>query len=426
MLNKSQFAKQIRKALENLHDMVYLQKLPLTEALSNSGQTRDQAVRQVRAELMDAIEQLASPSNLGPRARGRRPYLVLYGRYVQAMTTGELVRELAISVRQLRREHKRALSAVTDLMWSRLSGQLTAEIPLIRTSPTSLVTERREAGELEADQLIRMAHFEDLTISAIVRDLLPPLKAVAASRGINLENRLSDELSPVRADRILLRQVLMEIVSYAISNVRTGKVAIDAVAGTEVTVSVSAKGQTVPTGRSGVNLDISRRLVTGLGGYIETCQKPDYWEAAVSLPLAGDLAILVMDDNAGLVELFRRYLAGRPYNVLEAQTAEQALQQAREEPIKLIILDIMMPEQDGWEVLQRLRSAPDTSQTPILICSVLDEPEIASTLGASDYITKPVTQDALLEKVEHWCNALPGLVARPRVSPANSAELPST
>ena len=77
--------------------------------------------------------------------------------------------------------------------------------------------------------------------------------------------------------------------------------------------------------------------------------------------------------------------------------------EARRTPLELIVLDIMMPEQDGWEVLQRLRATPETRDLPILVCSVLNEPEIAQALGASDYLIKPVTQDALLTKVERWC-----------------------
>jgi Amt family ammonium transporter len=71
------------------------------------------------------------------------------------------------------------------------------------------------------------------------------------------------------------------------------------------------------------------------------------------------------------------------------------------------MLVIMMPEQDGWDVLQQLRAAPETARLPIIICSVLVEPEIASALGASDYLPKPVTQDALLTKLELWRDALP-------------------
>ncbi len=132
-----------------------------------------------------------------------------------------------------------------------------------------------------------------------------------------------------------------------------------------------------------------------------------------------------MDDNAGLIELFRRYLAGRGYRVLEAHTADEAIKTARKFNLKLVILDVMMPEQDGLEILQRLKAADETKSVPVVICSVLNEEEIASTLGASDYLTKPVTQDDLLAKVEHWCHSPFPVAALPIGSPASSSKSPT-
>jgi CheY-like chemotaxis protein len=110
-----------------------------------------------------------------------------------------------------------------------------------------------------------------------------------------------------------------------------------------------------------------------------------------------------MDDNVGLIELYRRYVAGRGYRIFDAHSADEIIALTQTHPPKLIILDVMMPDQDGWEVLQRLKAAVPTQDIPVMICSVLDETEIAFALGASDYLSKPVTQDALLAKVEHWC-----------------------
>ena len=111
MLGKAVFAKQIRQALENIHDGAYLQNLPLTAELSGTGSTLDQAMRHLRAELLAAIDSLKPLGSISPRSREARPYVLMYGRYVQCATTAEMVDELAISVRQLRREHKRALDA---------------------------------------------------------------------------------------------------------------------------------------------------------------------------------------------------------------------------------------------------------------------------------------------------------------------------
>ena len=184
---------------------------------------------------------------------------------------------------------------------------------------------------------------------------------------------------------------------------------IEGTANEEVTLTITAKGRLQVQARTGISLEVSRQLITSFGGQVETATTPEQWQATISLPLAEYVPILVMDDNAGMLGLFRRYLAGWNYQLFEAHTADQAIQIVCEAHPKLIVLDIMMPEQDGWEILQQLRNTPETQDVPIVICSVLNEPELATVLGASDYLPKPVTQEALLTKVEQWCGTPPKL-----------------
>lgn len=394
-----EFAKQIRQALENLYDFAYLQNLELTNALSEQGQSLDKSVRQLRADLIDAIERLKPDGNLPPHAKERRPYDLLYGRYVQGLNTTELVEELMISVRQLRRENKRALEAVTELMWERFETQLAAPAP---APPVA----RRQAADREAEQLISQASPEDLRLPALVSGLLATLQPVAAKHNIQLINRLPNDLPPVHADRVLLRQGLMGVLSHAFSRANNGEVQLEGSAGKSVNLCLTASGETGAP-RGGVSLEVSQKLVAGLGGHVEVASSAAPWQVNISLPVAETVPVLVMDDNAGLLELFRRYLAGRPYHLIEVHSVAEAIAQTRAAQPRLAMLDIMMPQQDGWEVLQQLRAAPETASLPIIICSVLVEPEIAAALGASDYLPKPVTQDALLTKLEQWRGAPP-------------------
>jgi CheY-like chemotaxis protein len=394
-----EFARQIRHALENLYDFAYLQNLELTNALSQPGQSLDKSVRQLRAELIDAIERLKPDDSVPPHAKERRPYALLYGHYVQGLSTAELVEELLISVRQLRRENKRALEAVTELMWERFERQLVAPI---KPPPTA----RRAAADQEAEQLISRATPEDLRLAALVSGVLTTLQPVAAKYNTQLINQVPDDLPLVHADRVMLRQGLMGVLSYAFSRATAGSVRLEGRAGRTVSLCLTATGQTGAP-RGGVSLEVSQKLIAGIGGSATVTASPEMWRVNISLPPAATVPILVMDDNAGLLELFRRYLAGRPYQLIEVHSVAEAIARAGDSQPKLAMLDIMMPEQDGWEVLQQLRAAPETARLPIIICSVLVEPEIASALGASDYLPKPVTQDALLTKLEQWRAAPP-------------------
>jgi len=393
--------------------------------LAGPSRSLDQSVRLLRSEILAAIEQLNPQGSMSQRAKERRPYALLFGRYVQGMTTAELVEELAISIRQLRREQARALNAVTELLWEKLSGQLEGEIEEGALPQSMLSSSSSEAAQAEMAQLLSHAQAEDLALSDLVSGVLATLSPVAAGRNIALVNRLPAGLPLIRANRVVLRQSVMGLLSYVLQHLQSGQITVSGATLPGVTLVVTADGQFqagIPTSAS---LDVSHKLIDSLGGKIEINERPRRWQAEVSLPVAEELPLLIMDDNAGLIELFRRYLAGRGYRVVEAHTAAEAIEIAGKLDLKLILLDVMMPEQDGWEILQRLKAAPETKNTPVIICSVLNEPEIAFTLGASDYLPKPVTQNDLLAKVEQWCRIPRQKAAPPPESPADTSIPPS-
>ena len=82
--------------------------------------------------------------------------------------------------------------------------------------------------------------------------------------------------------------------------------------------------------------------------------------------------------------------------VIGVHEPDQVLSLARQLQPQAITLDVMMPTIDGWEVLQMLQTDPETQHIPVIVCSVWDEPELASSLGAAGFLKKPITQKDLL------------------------------
>lgn len=407
-MDKTLFAQQVREALQNLHDFAALQNLALSRALTSPAQTIEGSVRSLRAKLLDAIEMLRPENGQLLRAKESRPYHLLYGRYVQGMSTGELVEELAISVRQLRREHKRALNTLIDLLWAKLGNEL-APHPAPLDLPLQI---RQDAVDEEVSQLLNQARLEELNPLPLLHGLLAVLAPVAAKFDTTISGRLPAQLPDVRADRVILRQALLEILSNAVHHAAGGEVLIESSDTENFSLLMTATGAEAPAARPDVGLNVAQQLLARLGGSVEIRSDGKIWQAHVTLPTA-NVSILVMDDNPGLINLFRRYLADRRISLIEAHTAAETIEIASKNPLQLAIVDVMMPEQDGWEVLHHLRVAPETSNLPIVVCSVLNEPEIAYGLGASAYLTKPVTQDAFLTLVEEWCLLRPPRAAMP-------------
>jgi len=116
---------------------------------------------------------------------------------------------------------------------------------------------------------------------------------------------------------------------------------------------------------------------------------------------AGPLVLVVEDDPAA-AELLTRQLGNAGYRTEVAKSGTQALALARELKPAAITLDIIMPELDGWEVITRLKSDAATSHIPVVVVSVVDNPELGIALGAIDYFVKPVNASALVERLDRF------------------------
>jgi|YNPNPStandDraft_1061719.scaffolds.fasta_scaffold01474_14 two-component system KDP operon response regulator KdpE len=109
--------------------------------------------------------------------------------------------------------------------------------------------------------------------------------------------------------------------------------------------------------------------------------------------------VLIIDDDPGLLTLMRLGLERDGYEVITAQSGKEGLRKAYEYRPDLIVLDILMPEMDGWEVCQRLRYVCDT---PILILTAVDERDgviRGLSIGADDYVLKPCTFEELKARI---------------------------
>jgi signal transduction histidine kinase/DNA-binding response OmpR family regulator len=110
--------------------------------------------------------------------------------------------------------------------------------------------------------------------------------------------------------------------------------------------------------------------------------------------------VLVIDDNHNDRRFLHRYLSGEGYNVALATNGQQGLQMALEIVPDLITLDVMMPEMDGWETLVRLKNNPKLTNIPVVMSSIVEDRHLAQTLGAADYLVKPVDKQRLVNVLD--------------------------
>ncbi|HEY2597648.1 MAG TPA: response regulator [Candidatus Dormibacteraeota bacterium] len=112
--------------------------------------------------------------------------------------------------------------------------------------------------------------------------------------------------------------------------------------------------------------------------------------------------VLVVDDNPQAAEILARHLDAGGFQSELASTGPEALTMARDLKPVAITLDILLPEIDGWEVLNRLKADEATRNIPVVVVSVIDNPELGRALGALDYFVKPVDAQALLSRLHQY------------------------
>ncbi len=115
-----------------------------------------------------------------------------------------------------------------------------------------------------------------------------------------------------------------------------------------------------------------------------------------------ECTILIVDDTETNIDILVNTLS-RDYDIAVAMDGESALEAVEEEPPDLILLDIMMPDMDGYEVCKRLKDNPETADIPVIFLSALtgaDEKQKGLKLGAADFLTKPFNPSVIQDKVK--------------------------
>lgn len=379
-----EFVKLVKDALDHLYDFPYLEHHPLAdEAEAVAGRRNELASQRLRRELVNAIESLGLGGKVPFRDPRTRPYDLIRLHYVEGMTVQEVAYELRISRRQAHRDLRQGIESVAMVMWAHRPRPDQSEPRARQLSSVRAEMERLGTRLAPADMLELIEH---------ARQTVEPL---ASKRSVSVEVDLPQSPVPVVTNQAMAKQALINLFSGAVRNAKSDVTAALIKSDTgEFTLSLRyapANGASQADGASQVVPQILQRL-----GWTLTEEDLVGGDHTLTLHLKAR-RLLVIDDNEGLVALLEDYLTGHACRVMAATTAQQGLSLAQEAAPDAIVLDVMMPEIDGWEILQRLRTHPDLVSTPVIVCSVISDPDLAYALGASLFLPKPISRDAVLQ-----------------------------
>ncbi|MCP4541769.1 MAG: response regulator [Chloroflexi bacterium] len=379
------FIKQVKDAMEHLYDFSYLQRHPLAQVDGPSaGQPGETPSQRLRRELVAAIETLNPGPNVPFRAPHARVYNLLLMRYVEGVTVQEAAHDLAVSRRQAHRDLRRGEESVAAILWM----QRPQSAPK-KPSATRLSSIQAEIARLETS-------LQPTDISALLEKAQSVVEWMASQRSVTLDTESTPEPAIISTDPVLARQVLTNTLSQAVGQAQPGPLYVSLVAGDEEATLVLRYDPEPEAAEAHAITPVVEQLVDRLGWEVKQKDALGGTRVITLRMTAHCPIILVIDDNEGLVVLLSDYLSGHACQVMAATNGQEGLRLAQELLPDTIILDVMMPEMDGWEILQRLRTNPQTANVPVIVCSVINNPELAYSLRASLSLTKPISRDDIL------------------------------
>jgi CheY-like chemotaxis protein len=383
------FERQVRDCLAHLYDVAELQSNPLAGQIAPDS-TGLQRVQTVRRILIDTVEQLKARETGGTPSRQDRVYTLLLMRYIEGLSMEKVLQQLALSERQFYREHHRAIQAVSRLLWDRL-----------KTSPTqnNVISVKSEMQRLSRQSAYTVIDVETLLTGAIAANA-----NLAENHGVTLH--LGPLLTPAdfTAHEPVLRQtiiwMLSQIITHAApdSGVILGAVSPDQDPGANF--EIKGPGMDISTLRETLTTSptVAEFLATLHGTITLTEAAGERYLVQLQLRRQRQV-VLVIDDNPDVVALLERFITGMPYQIASANEADEGFRLAQSLKPSWIVLDIMLPHVDGWMMLQNLKSHPRTKSIPVLVCSVLENPDLALSLGADAYLRKPPDRVSFLESL---------------------------
>ncbi|MCL5996760.1 MAG: response regulator [Chloroflexi bacterium] len=383
-----------RDALTHVYNLAFLQRHVQAACLNGQFGHLDggSALQQM---LLQTIERLKPPETISPNAPALRLFSILRLRYLEGLTQAEVADELHVSLRHLKREQERAVEAVAALLLegSERNQHITSDVGDL--SEHAAFSTRGIAHKSVSKQ-------EVVRVDELLRTAASVLDMVLQAQNLHLQVVLDTQLPLVRADPMIVRQLLISALGWTMRGISGQTLTVHLFSEDEDIVLRLHKPQAAETSMIEGELGTVQQLAEAIPAKAQIVTEPGSGNRETTLEIRmlaqEKRCVLMIDDDPDVIQLMQRYLQDSDEFYLVGTTQpEDALRQVISLRPACILLDLMMPGHDGWELLKLLRLSPESAMIPVVVSSVLREPDLARALGATDILPRPFTAEQLTQ-----------------------------
>jgi CheY-like chemotaxis protein/predicted DNA-binding protein (UPF0251 family) len=372
-------------------------------------------LQSIQSTILNAIERLAPPPDTPPSALTRQIYDLLHYRFVLELTQEETAYRLDVSRRTVNRMQHRAVHVLAGALWERsqTAEQQAADDNTLDAQGLDWHSQvQRELDSLQAKTPDALAD-----VGEALGNVLGFMEPLASKLGTHVEVKSVQPDLVAAVHPVLLQQVLISAVKRLASHISDGQIAIyarleDGNAKITLTGTVAAEdglSQADLTGDIPMSKDMS----------IEACVDSGQAFVWITVSAPSKVTVLVVDDNEDMARFYRDCTIGTRYHIVHTAQGSDLPEVVEATAPDVIVLDVMLPDIDGWRLLMRLREDIETRSIPVIVCSVIREEDLALSLGAAGYLAKPVRPRQFVQALDR---VAPPAATADSISPANNAK----
>lgn len=244
-------------------------------------------------------------------------------------------------------------------------------------------------------------------LKQVMKEVLNLSRPLAERFSVHINYSQEENIQDLDIPALALRHIFLTLLSVAIPQASGKSINVSATSREKkILVEIVPQG---PWERTDGMLDndqksllIVQKLMELFNGTFTLFNDPGYYSVRLTFPFIEKIPVLIIDDNPDAILLFQRYVSNTRYTVTGVRDPDKAVHLVEVHSPKIILLDLMMPGVDGWEVLSLIRENPLTSAIPVVVVSILPQESLAQAMGANAFLQKPISQNDFLNLLNHF------------------------